>query len=50
VISGGDDRRGDGEGLNMGKLKATWEESEVKEVRYVYTYIYVFLYMGLDMG
>jgi hypothetical protein len=34
----------------MGRLKATWERSEVEEVRYVYTYIYVFLYMGLDMS
>jgi hypothetical protein len=34
----------------MGRLKATWEGSEVEEVRYVYMYIYVFLYMGLDMG
>jgi hypothetical protein len=31
-------------------LKATWERSEVEEVRYVYTYIYVFSYMGLDMS
>jgi hypothetical protein len=34
----------------MGRLKATWEGSDVEEVRYVYTYIYVFLYMGLDMS
>jgi hypothetical protein len=50
VISGGGDHRGDGEGSNMGRLKATWEGSEVEEVRYVYMYIYVFLYMGLDMS
>jgi hypothetical protein len=36
----------------MERLKATWE-TEVEEVRYVYTYIayiYVFSYMGLDMS
>jgi hypothetical protein len=34
----------------MKRLKATWERSEVEEVRYIYTYIYVFSYMGLDMS
>jgi hypothetical protein len=37
----------------MERLKATWERSEVEEVRYVYTYIayiYIFSYMGLDMS
>jgi hypothetical protein len=52
VIDGGGDRRGDGEGSNMGRLKGTWEGSEVEEVRLcLYVHICIFGYgLGYEFG